>query len=162
MQKLTKAILVAILVLASGECVGDWTDAGWYVSTFGTESNVFMVVNMNKLSFREYAFNRSTGALKHICWNTSKVDEFYINGESEVSLTMNGEKVKLEFVSVTENEDRGLRYLEPDENRKGSDVLATVESRFAIPSEDIKVSVTYRFRRDNEVRVDCAVVARRA
>ena len=142
MQKLTKAILVAILVLASGECVGDWTDAGWYVSTFGTESNVFMVVNMNKLSFREYAFNRSTGALKHICWNTSKVEEFYINGESEVSLTMNGEKATLEFVSVTENEDRGLRYLEPDENRKGSDVLATVEGRFAIPSQDIKVSVT--------------------
>jgi hypothetical protein len=161
MKKLIKTILVSILVLASGECVGDWTDAGWYVSTFGAESNVFTVVNMNKLSFRKYAFNRSTGALKHICWNTSKVEEFYINGESEVSLTMNGEKAKLEFVSVTENEDRGLRYLEPPKNRKGSDVLATVESLFAVPSEDVRVSVTYRFRRDNEVRVDCAVIAKR-
>ena len=162
MKHFARVIIIASLALAGGECDGDWSDAGWYVSTCGAESNVFTVVNVNKLSFREYAFNRSTGALKRISWNTSKVEDFYINGESEVSLTMNGEKAKLEFVSVTENEDRGLRYLEPDENRKGSDVLATVESRFAIPSEDIKVSVTYRFRRDNEVRVDCAVVARRA
>ena len=117
---------------------------------------------MNKLSFREYAFNRLTGALKRICWNTSKAEEFYVNGESEITLTRNGEKAKLEFVSMTEMEDEELRDLEASENRKGRDVLATVESRFAIPSEDIKVSVTYRFRRDNEVRVDCAVVARRA
>ena len=60
---------------------------------------------------------------------------------------------------MTEREDEGL---ESSENRKGKDVLATVESRFVVPSEDVKVSVTYRFRRDNEVRVDCAVVARRA
>ena len=117
---------------------------------------------MNKLSFREYAFNRLTGALKRICWNTSKAEEFYVNGESEISLTRNGEKAKLEFVSMTEREDEELRDLEASENRKGKDVLAAVESRFVVPSEDIKVSVTYRFRRDNEVRVDCTVVARRA
>ena len=162
MKKLTKAILVLSLAIASGKCLGDWTDAGWdvwYVSTCGAGSNVVEVVNMNKLSFRVYAFNRSTGALKYIRWNTSKVEEFYINGESEVLLTIGGEKAKLEFVSMTEMEDDGL---ELSENRKGKDVLATVESRFVVPSEDIKVSVTYRFRRDNEVRVDCAVVARRA
>jgi hypothetical protein len=117
---------------------------------------------MNKLSFREYAFNRLTGALKRICWNTSKDEDFYVNGESEITLTRNGEKAKLEFVSMTEREDEELRDLEASENRKGKDVLAAVESRFVVPSEDIKVSVTYRFRRDNEVRVDCAVVARRA
>ena len=162
MKHFARVIIIASLALAGGECDGDWSDAGWYVSTCGAESNVFTVVNVNKLSFREYAFNRSTGALKRISWNTSKVEDFYINGESEVSLTMNGEKAKLEFVSVTENEDRGLQYLGPHENGKGSDVLATVESRFTVPNEDIKVYVTYRFRRDNEVRVDCAVIARRA
>ena len=157
MKKLTKAILVLSLAFASGKCLGDWTDAGWhvwYVSTCGAGSNVVEVVNMNKLSFREYAFNRLTGALKRICWNTSKAEEFYVNGESEISLTRNGEKAKLEFVSMTEREDEELRDLEAS--------LAAVESRFVVPSEDIKVSVTYRFRRDNEVRVDCAVVARRA
>ena len=160
-----KAILVLSLAFASGKCLGDWTDAGWhvwYVSTCGAGSNVVEVVNMNKLSFREYAFNRLTGALKRICWNTSKAEEFYVNGESEITLTRNGEKAKLEFVSMTEREDEELRDLEASENRKGKDVLAAVESRFVVPSEDIKVSVTYRFRRDNEVRVDCAVVARRA
>ena len=165
MRKLTKTIIVVTLTLASGKCVGDWTDAGWdvcYMSTCGTRSNVVEVVNMNKLSYRKYAFNRLTGALKRICWNTSKAEEFYVNGESEISLTMNGEKAKLEFVSMTEREDEELRDLEASENRKGKDVLAAVESRFVVPSEDIKVSVTYRFRRDNEVRVDCAVVARRA
>ena len=165
MKKLTKAILVLSLAFASGKCLGDWTDAGWhvwYMSTCGAGSNVVEVVNMNKLSFREYAFNRLTGALKRICWNTSKAEDFYVNGESEITLTRNGEKAKLEFVSMTEREDEELRDLEASENRKGKDVLATVESRFVVPSEDIKVSVTYRFRRDNEVRVDCAVVARRA
>ena len=165
MKKLIKAILVLSLAFASGKCLGDWTDAGWhvwYVSTCGAGSNVVEVVNMNKLTFREYAFNRLTGALKRICWNTSKAEEFYVNGESEITLTRNGEKAKLEFVSMTEREDEELRDLEASENRKGKDVLATVESRFVVPSEDIKVSVTYRFRRDNEVRVDCAVVARRA
>ena len=165
MKKLTKAILVLSLAFASGKCLGDWTDAGWhvwYMSTCGAGSNVVEVVNMNKLSFREYAFNRLTGALKRICWNTSKAEEFYVNGESEITLTRNGEKAKLEFVSMTEREDEELRDLEASENRKGKDVLAAVESRFVVPSEDIKVSVTYRFRRDNEVRVDCAVVARRA
>ena len=162
MQKLTKAILVLSLAFASGKCLGDWTDAGWdvcYMSTCGTRSNVVEVVNMNKLSFREYAFNRLTGALKRICWNTSKAEDFYVNGESEITLTRNGEKAKLEFFSMTEMVDEGL---EASENGKGKDVLAAVESRFVVPSEDIKVSVTYRFRRDNEVRVDCAVVARRA
>ena len=165
MKKLTKAILVLSLAFASGKCLGDWTDAGWhvwYVSTCGAGSNVVEVVNMNKLSFRKYAFNRLTGALKRICWNTSKAEDFYVNGESEITLTRNGEKAKLEFVSMTEREDEELRDLEASENRKGKDVLAAVESRFVVPSEDIKVSVTYRFRRDNEVRVDCAVVARRA
>ena len=149
MKKLTKAILVLSLAFASGKCLGDWTDAGWhvwYVSTCGAGSNVVEVVNMNKLSFREYAFNRLTGALKRICWNTSKAEEFYVNGESEITLTRNGEKAKLEFVSMTEREDEELRDLEASENRKGKDVLAAVESRFVVPSEDIKVSVTYRFR----------------
>ena len=165
MKKLIKTILVSSLAFASGKCLGDWTDAGWdvcYMSTCGTRSNVVEVVNMNKLSYRKYAFNRLTGALKRICWNTSKAEDFYVNGESEITLTRNGEKAKLEFVSMTEREDEELRDLEASENRKGKDVLAAVESRFVVPSEDIKVSVTYRFRRDNEVRVDCAVVAKRA
>ena len=165
MKKLIKTILVLSLAFASGKCLGDWTDAGWhvwYMSTCGAGSNVVEVVNMNKLTFREYAFNRLTGALKRICWNTSKAEEFYVNGESEITLRRNGEKAKLEFVSMTEREDEELRDLEASENRKGKDVLAAVESRFVVPSEDIKVSVTNRFRRDNEVRVDCAVVARRA
>ena len=159
MKKLAKAILVSSLALASGVCVGDWKDAGWYVSICGTGRNVVEIVNTNKLSFRKYAFNRLTGALKSICWSTSKAEEFYVNGESEITLTRNGEKAKLEFVSMTETEDEGL---ESRENGKGNDVLATVESRFVVPSEDIKISVAYRFRRDNEVRVDCVVAARRA
>ena len=158
MKPFARIILVSSLALAAAGAYADWSDAGWYVSTYGAEKNVFEVVNMNKMSCRIYAFNRSTGALKHICWNTSKVEEFYINGESEVLLTIGGKKAKLEFVSMTEMEDEGL---ESSENGKGKDVLATVESRFVVPSEDIKISVTYRFRRDNEVRVDCAVIAKR-
>jgi len=158
MKLFARIILVSSLVLAVAGAYADWSDAGWFVSTYGAEKNVFKVVNTNKMSFRVYAFNRSTGALKYIRWNTSKVEEFYINGESEVLLTIGGEKAKLEFVSMTEMEDEGL---ESSENGKGKDVLATVESRFVVPSEDIKISVTYRFRRDNEVRVDCAVIAKR-
>ena len=152
---LRRVILVSSLALAEAGAFADWSDAGWHVSTYGAESNVFSVVNMNKMSFRVYAFNRSTGALKHIRWNKSKAEEFYINGESEVLLTIGGKKAKLDFVSVTENEN------EAPKNRKGSNVLVTVESLFAVPSEDVRVSVTYRFRRDNEVRVDCAVIAKR-
>jgi len=155
MKPFALIILVSSLVLAVAGAYADWSDAGWYVSTYGAEKNVFEVVNVNKMSFRVYAFNRLTGALKYISWNTSKVEEFYLNGESEVLLTIGGEKAKLDFVSVTENED------ETPKNRKGSDVLVTVESLFAVPSEDVRVSVTYRFRRDNEVRVDCAVFAKR-
>ena len=88
---LRRGILVSSLALAEAGAFADWSDAGWHVSTYGAESNVFSVVNMNKMSFRVYAFNRSTGALKHIRWNKSKVEDFYINGESEVSLTIGGE-----------------------------------------------------------------------
>lgn len=155
MKFFARITLVSSLVLAVAGAFADWSDAGWFVLTYGAEKNVFKVVNTNKMSFRVYAFNRSTGALKYICWNTSKVEEFYINGESEVLLTIGGKKAKLDFVSVTENEN------EAPKNRKGSNVLVTVESLFAVPSEDVRVSVTYRFRRDNEVRVDCAVIAKR-
>jgi hypothetical protein len=155
MKPIARIILVSSLALAVAGAFADWSDADWYVSTYGAEKNVFEVVNANKMSFRVYAFNRSTGALKHICWNTSKVEDFYINGESEVLLTIGGKKAKLDFVSVTENEN------EAPKNRKGSNVLVTVESLLAVPSEDVRVSVTYRFRRDNEVRVDCAVIAKR-
>lgn len=158
MKFFARITLVSSLALAEAGAFADWSDAGWFVSTYGAEKNVFKVVNTNKLSFRKYAFNRLTGALKSICWNTSKAEDFYVNGESEITLTRNGEKAKLEFVSMTEMEDEGLKS---SENGKGKDVLATVESRFVVPSEDIKISVTYRFRRDNEVRVDCAVIAKR-
>ncbi len=158
MKPFARIIFVSSLAFAEAGAFADWSDAGWDVSTYGAEKNVFKVVNTNKMSFRVYAFNRLTGALKSICWNTSKAEDFYVNGESEITLTRNGEKAKLEFVSMTAMEDEGL---ESSENRKGKDVLATVESRFVVPSEDIKISVTYRFRRDNEVRVDCAVIAKR-
>ena len=105
MKPFALIILVSSLVLAVAGAYADWSDADWYVSTYGAEKNVFEVVNVNKMSFRVYAFNRSTGALKYICWNTSKVEEFYINGESEVLLTIGGKKAKLDFVSVTENEN---------------------------------------------------------
>ena len=75
--------------MTGGAFADEWTDAGWPV--YGVGSNVVKVVNMNKLTFREYAFNRLTGALKCICWNTSKAGEFYVNGESEITLTRNGE-----------------------------------------------------------------------
>ena len=155
MKLFLRIILVSSLVLAVAGAFADWSDAGWFVLTYGAEKNVFKVVNTNKMSFRVYAFNRSTGSLKHICWNTSKVEEFYINGESEVLLTIGSKKAKLDFVSVTENENEAPKI------RKGSNVLVTVESLFAVPSEDVHVSVTYRFRRDNEVLVDCAVIAKR-
>ena len=158
MKPFARIIFVSSLAFAEAGAFADWSDAGWDVSTYGAEKNVFKVVNTNKMSFRVYAFNRLTGALKSICWNTSKAEDFYVNGESEITLTRNGEKTKLEFVSMTAMEDEGL---ESSENRKGKDVLATVESRFVVPSEDIKISVTYLFRRDNEVRVDCAVIAKR-
>ena len=87
MKLFARIILVSSLVLAVAGAYADWSDAGWHVSTYGAEKNVFKVVNTNKMSFRVYAFNRSTGALKYIRWNTSKVEEFYVNGESEVLLT---------------------------------------------------------------------------
>ena len=74
MKQLTRIILVSSLALAATGAFADWSDADWYVSTYGAEKNVFEVVNVNKMSFRVYAFNRSTGALKHIRWNKSKVE----------------------------------------------------------------------------------------
>ena len=56
---LRRLILVTTLALAVAGAYADWSDAGWYVSTYGAEKNVFEVVNVNKMSFRVYAFNRS-------------------------------------------------------------------------------------------------------
>ena len=135
MKKPIKAILALFLALASGVCVGDWTDAGWYVSTCGTGCNVVKIVNTNKLSFRVYAFNRLTGALKSICWNTSKAEEFYVNGESDIELTMNGEKAKLEFVSMTEKEDKSPTH----------DRMLTLSAPLCEPSTMDDGSLRYAF-----------------
>jgi hypothetical protein len=100
---------IIILLAGLSLAFGDWTDAGWnvwYESTCGAGSNVVEVVNMNKLSFRKYAFNRLTGALKRISWNTSKAEEFYVNGESEITLSPNAN-------SLSSTHDRMLTLSAP-------------------------------------------------
>ena len=54
---------MAMAVMAS-TAFAEWNDADWYVRQGGGTNSVVEIVNMNKLSFRIYAFDRSSGALK--------------------------------------------------------------------------------------------------
>ena len=148
---------MAMAVMAS-TAFAEWNDAHWDIWQGHKGDSVVEIVNMNKLSFRIYAFDRSSGALKYIKFNVREPEKFYINGESSFAVSVGGKEAKAEFVSFDAKEYEISSALK---DKAGRDVLATVESRYRIPEEDIGVSVVYSFRRDNEVRVDCSVVSKK-
>ena len=152
-----RTVAGAAMAVMASTALAEWNDADWHVRQGGGTNPVVEIVNMNKMSCRMYAFNSLSGALKHIKFNVREPENFYINGESSFAVSIGGNEAKTEFVSFDTKEDKSLR---PSKNEKGEDVLATVESRYRIPEDDIGVSVVYGFRRDNEVRVDCSVVSK--
>ena len=151
-------IIGAAMAVMPSTAFAEWNDAHWYVQQGGGTNSVVKIVNMNKMSCRMYAFNRASGALRYIKFNVREPEKFYINGEGSFAVSVGGKETKAEFVSFDAKEDKTTR---PSKYETGKDVLATVESRYRIPEEDIGVSIVYRFRRDNEVRVDCSVVSKK-
>ena len=151
------AIAAAAAVMAS-TAFAEWNDAHWFIGQGRKGDSVVEIVNMNKMSCRIYAFDRSSGALKSIKFNVTEPEKFYINGESSFAVSVGGKETKAEFVSFDAKE-HGISSA--SKGKAGRDVLATVVSRYRIPEEDIGVSIVYRFRRDNEVRVDCSVVSKK-
>ena len=153
MMRQLRVLLAVALSLAAQASFADWDWANWLV---GTNGPAVSVLNSNKLSFRVYEFHRTSGALKTIRWNVSRPEEYYVCGESSFVLSCNGKEKKAEFVSFEAREDRTLRETE---ERDGADVLATATSRYRLVDEVADVFIVYRFRRDNEVQVDCSVVS---
>lgn len=153
------AIFVAKLVFA------DWNYAHWYVwngdgVNLDRDKGTVEIVNRNKLSFRSYGFNRNTGSLKWIKFNVSQLDDerIYVYGESSFTVFIDGVEQKSEFVSF----DAQKTELNCNaEERRGSDVLAIATSRYRLPVADVDVFIVYRFRRDNEVKVDCVATTKR-
>lgn len=155
-QAVAGAVLAVMTVLAS-TAFAEWNDAGWFVREGHKGDAVVEIVNTNKLSFRIYAFDRSSGALKYIKFNVTEPEKFYINGESSFAVSLGGKETKAEFVSFDAKE---CEIPGDSKAESGRDVLAAVESRYRIPEADLDVSIVYRFRRDNEVRVDCSVISK--
>lgn len=151
-----RAVMVMMAMLAS-TAFAEWNDAHWFVREGHKGDPVVEILNMNKLSYRVYAFDRSSGALKYIKFNVTEPEKFYINGESSFAVSLGGKETKAEFVSFDAKE---CEIPGDSKAESGRDVLAAVESRYRIPEEDLDVSIVYRFRRDNEVRVDCSVVSK--
>ena len=154
--KRSLVVLFAIVLAAvSQSSLADLTDASWTVRRAGSDVEI---VNMNKASFRKYAFHRASGMLKCIGWNVRQPEKFYINGESMFVLSCDGKEKCAEFVSFDARENKELCGVE---DKRADDVLATAVSRHRVPGEAIDVLVGYRFRRDNEVFVDCEVIAKK-
>lgn len=157
-KMVARGVAGAAMAVMASTAFAEWNDAHWYVQQGGGTNSVVEIENMNKLSYRMYAFDRSSGALKYIKFNEREPEKFYINGESSFAVSVGGKETKAEFVSFDAKE---YEVSSASKYETGKDVLATVESRYRIPEEDIGVSIVYRFRRDNEVRVDCRVVSKK-
>ena len=148
-------LFAIVLAVVSQSSLADLTDASWTVRRVGSDVEI---VNMNKASFRKYAFHRASGMLKCIGWNVRQPEKFYVNGESMFVLSCDGKEKGAEFVSFDAQENRELCGVE---DKRADDVLATAVSRYRVSGEAIDVFVGYRFRRDNEVFVDCEVIAKK-
>ena len=149
--------VMAVMAVMASTAFAEWNDADWFVREGHKGDSVVEILNMNKLSCRIYAFDRSSGALKYIKFNVTEPEKFYINGESSFAVSVGGKEAKAEFVSLDAKE---CEIPGDSKAESGRDVLAAVESRYRIPEEGLDVSIVYRFRRDNEVRVDCSVVSK--
>ncbi|MCR5413474.1 MAG: hypothetical protein K6F50_01940 [Kiritimatiellae bacterium] len=150
------AVACAVLAWALTAHSG-WIGSMWHVSRSADEPDV-SIVNTVKPTFRVYAFNPESGALKHIKFNVREPEKFYVNGESAFTLSLGGREVKAEFVSFDAADDDALCHAS---ERNDDDVLATAKSVFRVPDEDVVVEILYRFRRDSEVMVDCSVVGKK-
>lgn len=150
------AVMAVMTVLAS-TAFAEWNDAHWFIREGHKGDAVVEILNMNKMSYRVYAFDRSSGALKYIKFNVTEPEKFYINGESSFAVSLGGKETKAEFVSFDAKE---CEIPGDSKAESGRDVLAAVESRYRNPEADLDVSIVYRFRRDNEVRVDCSIVSK--
>lgn len=152
-----RAVVGAVMAVMASTAFAEWNDAGWFVREGHKGDSVVEILNMNKMSYRVYAFDRSSGALKYIKFNVTEPEKFYINGESSFAVSLGGKETKAEFVSFDAKE---CEIPGDSKAESGRDVLAAVESRYRIPEADLDVSIFYRFRRDNEVRVDCSIVSK--
>ncbi|MDO4858202.1 MAG: hypothetical protein Q4A17_09685 [Thermoguttaceae bacterium] len=152
-----RAVVGIVMAVMASTAFAEWNDAHWHVREGHKGDAVVEIVNTNKLSFRIYAFDRLSGALKYIKFNVTEPEKFYINGESSFEVSLGGKETKAEFVSFDAKE---CEIPGDSKAESGRDVLAAVESRYRIPEEDLDVSIVYRFRRDNEVRVDCSVISK--
>lgn len=162
-RKLKRKVLIAFALLfvamfAARQVFADLSDAHWHVNA--RDRDIVKIVNANKASFRSYGFNRNTGSLKWIKFNTSRPDDerIYINGESSYALFLGGVEQKAEFISFDAQETE-LNYA--TKGKRGNDVLATATSRYKLPEADIEISIEYRFRRDNEIEVDCVATTKK-
>lgn len=72
-------LFAIVLVAVSQSSLADLTDASWTVRRVGSDVEI---VNMNKASFRKYAFHRASGMLKCIGWNVRQPEKFYVNDSS--------------------------------------------------------------------------------
>ncbi|MBQ3747662.1 MAG: hypothetical protein II863_09685 [Kiritimatiellae bacterium] len=152
-----RAVVGAVMAVMASTAFAEWNDAHWHIREGHKGDSVVEILNMNKMSYRVYAFDRSSGALKYIKFNVTEPEKFYINGESSFAVSLGGKEAKAEFVSFDAKE----REIPGDSKAEsGRDVLAAVESRYRIPEANLDVSIVYRFRRDNEVRVDCSIVSK--
>ncbi len=152
-----RAVVGAVMAVMASTAFAEWNDAHWFIREGHKGDSVVEILNMNKLSYRVYAFDRSSGALKYIKFNVTEPEKFYINGESSFAVSVGGKEAKAELVSFDAKE---CEIPGDSKAESGRDVLAAVESRYRIPEEDLDVSIVYRFRRDNEVRVDCSVISK--
>lgn len=152
-----RAVVGIVMAVMASTAFAEWNDADWFVREGHKGDAVVEIVNTNKLSFRIYAFDRSSGALKYIKFNVTEPEKFYINGESSFAVSLGGKETKAEFVSFDAKE---CEIPGDSKAESGRDVLAAVESRYRIPEANLDVSIVYRFRHDNEVRVDCSIVSK--
>ncbi len=151
-------IFAIVTIFVAKQVFADLSDAHWHVDA--RDRDIVKIVNGNKASFRSYGFNRNTGSLKWIKFNTSRPDDerIYINGESSYALFLGGVEQKAEFVSF-DAQEMGLSC--DTKGKRGNDVLAIATSRYKLPEADVEISIEYRFRRDNEVEVDCAATTKK-
>lgn len=162
-RKLKRKVLIAfallfVAIFVAKQVFADLSDAHWHVDA--RDRDIVKIVNANKASFRSYGFNRNTGSLKWIKFNTSRPDDerIYINGESSYALFLGGVEQKAEFISFDAQETE-LNYA--TKGKRGNDVLATATSRYKLPEAGIEISIEYRFRRDNEIEVDCVATTKK-
>ena len=74
-KRILMVLFAIVLAAVSQSSLADLTDASWTVRRVGSDVEI---ENMNKASFRKYAFHRASGMLKCIGWNVRQPEKFYV------------------------------------------------------------------------------------